>query len=197
VIVATLTVPNVGGLTPAPSTPPPPPPPLSAPPTPLAEFGCKVVASSAADPDAKDMGRAGHLACPPLPPLRHPSRLVLLLPGTRLTPADYTLLALTAARTGSYVLSLSWVNYGCRAASGVPCLIFVNVRSVCSRSRARLCHTSQVVGTRNRLVLVVGTRNRLVLVVGARNRILPFPTFLTFPRHDATHHHGSCHFLPS
>lgn len=82
-------------------------------------------------------GRAGSIACPPAstqegstPPLnskhqslhqQRPPRLVLFLPGTRLQPQNYTLVALEAAKTGSYVLSLNWVNWGCRPInSGVP-----------------------------------------------------------------------------
>eukprot|EP00729_Bicosta_minor_P001215 gene1215-34750_t len=98
---------------------------------------CCVVSSAVADPLSQPLGRAGSIACPPAstqegstPPLnskhqslhqQRPPRLVLFLPGTRLQPQNYTLVALEAAKTGSYVLSLNWVNWGCRPInSGVP-----------------------------------------------------------------------------
>ena len=173
--------------------------------------GCRMVLASAADPNAHDLGRPGHLAClpaetpAPLPSTAAPRpALALFFPGTRLLPTDCkdpdtrhppctrnpdlqlsradlgtafsrrlllracsahrgpstaahrlahllvlprgrprslvdTLVAAAASTAGFHVLSLSWPNWGCRPASGVPACMDAN-RTVVSASCTVQCY---------------------------------------------------------
>ena len=87
---------------------------------------CSSFRASATGAGIQDFNRSGHLACTPAGAGsreardQHQHRLVLFLPGTRLTPQDYTLFAASAAGLGFHVLSLNWPNWGCRPPSGTP-----------------------------------------------------------------------------
>ena len=103
-------------------------------------------------------------------------RLVLFFPGTRLRPENYTHVATTAAAKGLYVLSLDWVNWGCRTPQMAPpaCMnstLFVEDAACTVRCYATPLHGGYASGnaTANPLRLTpVGGRTNQWHVVCAR-----------------------------
>ena len=70
---------------------------------------------------------------------------MLFLPGTRLTPQDYTLFAGAAADLGFHVLSLDWPNWGCRPPSGVPTCMNASL-FVASDACTETCYRAPLLG---------------------------------------------------
>jgi len=136
---------------------------------------CVTVRASASDSAIQDFGRPGHLACAPaVPASRWRNKLVLFLPGTRLTPQNYTLFAATASRLGFHVLSLSWANWGCRPTSGVPtCMnktLYVDPGvegDVCTRQ----CYAGPLRGSFARLGNTTANPNNLTRADGILHRL--------------------------